>query len=138
LSSLKEITDGVPYSYELAAQGTAGDTGTTIISNFTAPFDATVVSVALVPRAAITANGTNFAVYTLQNKGVQGAGTTAVASRSWAATNSVAGVKEQATLNGTAANREVKAGDQFQLVRSIGAAGLATPAMSWIVTLLPR
>lgn len=138
MTSLKELTDGIPYTYELAAQGTAGDTGTTVIANFTAPYDGTVVRVDIVPRAAITANGTNFAVYTLQNKGPLGSGSTAVASRSWAATNSVAGTKEQATLNATAANREVKAGDQLQLVRSVGAAGLATPAMSWIVTILPR
>lgn len=138
MSSWKEITDGVPYAYELAAQGTAGDTGTTIITTFAVPFDATVVKVELVPRASITANGTNFAVYTLQSKGVSGAGTTAIASRTWAATNSVAGVKETATLNGTAANREVKAGDQLQLVRTVGGTGLATPAMAWLITILPR
>jgi hypothetical protein len=138
MSSLRELTDGLPYTYELAAQGTAGDTGTTVISNFTVPFDGTVLKVEIVPRAGITANATNFAAYTVQNKGPTGAGTTAVASRSWAATNSVAGTKEQATLNATPANREVKAGDQLQLVRSVGAAGLATPAISWIVTILPR
>lgn len=138
MSSWKEITDGVPYSYELAAQGTAGDTGTTVIGSFSAPFDGTVVRVEIVPRSSITANGTNFAVYTVQNKGATGAGTTPVASRSWAATSSVAGVKEQATLNVTPANREMKAGDQLQLVRSVGGTGLATPAMSWIVTILPR
>lgn len=138
MSSYKEITDGVPYAVELAAQATAGDTGTTVIGSFSAPYDGVVVGVALVPRAAITANGTNFATYTLQNKGVQGSGNTPVASRSWSAGNSVAGVKEWATLNATPANREVKAGDQFQLVRSVGAAGLATPAMSWIVYIQPR
>lgn len=138
MSSLKELTEGLPYTYELAAQGTAGDTGTTVISNFTVPFDGTVLKVEIVPRAGITANATNFAVYTVQNKGPLGSGSTAVASRTWAATNSVAGTKEQATLNVTAANREVKAGDQLQLVRSIGAAGLATPAMSWIITIQPR
>lgn len=138
MSSWKELTDGVPYSYELAAQGTAGDTGTTVIGSFAAPFDGTIVRVEIVPRAGITANATNFAAYTVQNKGPTGAGTTAVASRSWAATNSVAGTKEQATLNVTPANREVKAGDQLQLVRSVGGTGLATPAVSWIITILPR
>jgi hypothetical protein len=102
------------------------------------PYDGTVVRVELVPRAAITANATNFAVYTLQNKGTNGAGSTAVASRTWAAGSSVAGTKEQATLNVTAANREVRAGDQLQLVRSVGGTGLATPAMAWLVTILPR
>lgn len=138
MSSFKELTDGVPYASELAAQATAGDTGTTVLSNFSVPFDGVIVKVEIVPRAAITANATNFAAYTLQNKGQQGAGTTPVASRSWAATNSAAGTKESATLNGTPANREVKAGDQLQLVRTVGGSGLATPAMSWIVWVLPR
>lgn len=137
MSTLREITDGIPYGYELAAQGTAGDTGTTVITNFAVPMDGVITRVDLVPRALITANGTNFAAYALQNKGPTGAGTTVVATRSWAATNSVAGTKEQATL-GAAANREVKAGDQLQLVRSVGGTGLATPAMAWVINILPR
>lgn len=137
MSSLKEMTEGWPVTFELAAQGTAGDTGTTVIT-VPMPFDGVVTKVEIVPRAAITANATNFATYTVQNKGPLGSGSTAVASRSWAATNSVAGTKEQATLNATAANREVKAGDQLQLVRSVGAAGLATPAISWIISVQPR
>jgi hypothetical protein len=139
VSSLREITDGLPLvTFELAAQATPGDTSTTTVTTATVPFDGTVVKVEIVPRAAITANATNFAVYTLQNRGGNLAGSTAVASRSWAATNSVAATKEQATLNATPANREVKAGDQFQLVRSIGGTGLATPAISFIITMVPR
>lgn len=137
MSSIRELSDGFPIVFELPAQGTAGDTSTT---QFTQPVlvDGVVTKVELVPRAAITANGTNFATYTLQNKGALASGTTAVASRAWSATNSVAGTKELATLNATAANREVKAGDTLQLVRSVGGTGLATPAMSVIVTIQPR
>lgn len=130
-------TSGYVLAFELAAQGTAGDTSTTLITP-TIPYDARVTRVDIVPRAAITANGTNFAAYTLQNKGPTGAGSTAVASRSWAATNSVAGTKEQMTLNGTPANLELKAGDQLQLVRSVGGSGLATPAIAVLVTYLAR
>lgn len=137
MSTWKELTDGVPYGFELPAQATPGDTSTVQVSTFSVPFDGIVTYVALVPRAAITANGTNFAAYTLQNKGTQGSGTTTVATRSWAATNSVAGTKELATL-GTATNREVKAGDTLQLARTIGGTGLATPAMAWIINILPR
>jgi hypothetical protein len=137
VSSIKELADGYPIVFELPAQGTAGDTSTT---QFTQPvlIDGVVTKVELVPRAAITANGTNFATYTLQNKGALASGTTVVASRAWSATNSVAGTKEQAALSGTAANREVKAGDTLQLVRSVGGSGLATPAMSVIVSIQPR
>jgi hypothetical protein len=137
VSSIRELSDGYPIVFELPAQGTAGDTSTT---QFTQPVlvDGVVTKVELVPRAAVTANGTNFATYTLQNKGALASGTTAVASRAWSATNSVAGTKELATLNATAANREVKAGDTLQLVRSVGGSGLATPAMSVIVTIQPR
>ena len=137
MSSYREL-DAFPITYELAAQGTAGDTSTTVIGSPTVPFDAYVSKVEIVPRAIITANATNFAVYTLQNKGGTGSGTTAVASRSWATGNSAAGVKEAMTLNATVANREVKAGDQLALARTIGAAGLATPNMAVIVTLVPR
>ena len=137
MSSIREL-DAFPITYELAAQGAAGDTTTVVIGTPTVPFDAVVSKVEIVPRAAITFNATNFAVYTLQNKGGLGSGTTAIASRTWAAVSSVAGTKEAMTMNATAANREVKAGDQLQLARTIGAAGLATPAISVIVTLVPR
>jgi len=138
MSSYREWTEGYPcIIFELPAQATPGDTGTTQIPT-AVPFDGFVTRVEIVPRAAITANATNFAAYTLQDKGVLASGSTAVASRSWAATNSVAGTKEQATLNATPANREVKAGDTLQLVRSIGGTGLATPAMSILVTIQPR
>lgn len=137
MTSLREL-DAFPLTYELAAQGTAGDTSTTVITSPTIPFDGYVAKVEIVPRAVITANATNFAVYTLQNKGGTGSGTTAVASRTWAATNSAAGVKEPMTLNVTVANREVKAGDQLALARTVGAAGLATPNIAVIVTIVPR
>jgi hypothetical protein len=130
-------TSGYVLTYELAAQGTAGDT-TTVVIPTDVPYDARVLKVEIVPRAAITANGTNFATYTLQNKGPTGAGSTVVATRSWAATNSVAGTKEAMTLSGTPANLELKAGDQLQLARSVGGSGLATPAIAFLVTYLAR
>lgn len=137
MSSIREL-DAYPVSYELAAQATPGDTSTTVISSPTVPFDGVISKVEIVPRAAITFNATNFAVYTLQNKGALGSGTTPVASRSWVATSSVAGTKEAMTMNATPANREVKAGDQLALARTIGGTGLATPNLAVIVTIVPR
>jgi hypothetical protein len=137
MSARSEDTSGAIVSFELPAQATAGNTGTTVWTT-SVPFDGRVARVDIVPRGAVTANGTNFATYTLQNLGPQGSGSTVVATRAWSATNSVAGTKEQATLSGTAANLEVKAGDILQLVRSVGGSGLATPAMSWLVNILAR
>lgn len=114
----------------------AADTSTVVVANM--PRDGHVVSLQLVPRAAITANGTNFATATLQNKGPQGSGSTAMASRAWSATNSVAGTKESGTLSGTAANLEFKQGDQLVYVHSSAGTGLALPATAVVVGWLPR
>lgn len=135
MSSYRE-TDGHFIVFELPAQATPGDTATVVGPSM--PWDGYVARVDIVPRAAITANATNFAALTLQNKGPLGSGSTAMASRSWAATNSVAGTRETATLNATQANREFKAGDVLQLARTIGGTGLATPALAVVLTVLPR
>lgn len=93
---------------------------------WTAPFNATITGVKFTPSAAITADGTNNSVYTLQNKG-SGAGSTSVATRSWAATNSVASTPENMTLSGTAANLNVAAGDSLEIVKTHGGTGLVIP-----------
>jgi hypothetical protein len=129
-------TSGYVVSVEIPAVS-AGDTSTVLVPVST-PYDSRVTRVDIVPRAAITANGTNFGTITVQNKGPLGSGTTAVASRAWSATNSVAGTKESATLNGTAANLELKAGDQLQVVHTTAGTGLALPAISVLITFLAR
>ena len=135
MSSEFERTD--PLYTVVEAPGVAAlDTSTVIVANM--PRDGHVVSLQLVPRAAITANATNFATVTLQNKGPLGSGSTAMASRAWSATNSVTGTKEAGTLNGTPANLEFKAGDQLIYVHSSAASGLALPATAVIVGWQPR
>ncbi len=136
MTARSDDTTGTVLSVELPAVA-AGDTSTVLVPA-SVPFDGYVTRVDLVPRAAITANGTNFGTITVQDKGVLGSGNTAVASRSWAATNSVAGTKELATLNATPANREVKAGDQLQVVHTTAGTGLALPAISVLITFLAR
>lgn len=134
MSSYRE-TDGHAIVLELPAVA-AADTSTVVGPNM--PWDGYLAKVEVVPRAAITANATNNAVITVQNKGPLGAGSTAMASRTWAAGNSVAGTKETATNNATAANREFKAGDVLQVVHSSAGTGLALPALAVILTVLPR
>lgn len=128
-------TDGHPLVFEIPATS-AGDTST--VTGPSMPWKGYVKDVTIVPRAAITANGTNFGTITLQNKGPLGSGNTAMASRAWSATNSVAGTAEKATLNGTQANLEFAAGDVLQLVHTTGGTGLALPAIAVIVTVMPR
>jgi hypothetical protein len=129
-------TAGYPRAVEIPAVA-AADTSTVVVPE-SVGYDARVLKVEIVPRAAITANAGNFATLAVQNKGPLGSGSTVVATRSWAATNSVAGTREQMTLSGTPANLELKAGDQLQVVHASGGTGLALPAISVIITYQAR
>ena len=93
----------------------------------------TVTGVTFVPSDAVTANATHYSVYTLTNK-VAGAGTTAVASRTWAATNSAASTPEAFTLSATAANLIVAEGDSLEVVKTHGGNGLVIPDGLLVVT----
>lgn len=137
MNLLREMAGlGFPIAVNSAAYGAAADATN---AGQTIPYKGTVTRVTFIPSAGITANGTNFSTITVQNKGTNGlSGTTAVASRSWAATNSTASVEELLTLNGTPANLEVAAGDVLQYVQTHGGTGLAIPAGVFVVYVLPR
>ena len=107
-------------------------------AGFVMPWKGVLTRVQFVPSAGITANGTNFSTLTLQNKGPNGAGVVAMASRSWAATNSVANTPEDFTLNATQANREFALGDYLLIARTHGGSGLIIPAGTLLLTVLPR
>ncbi|MGE5827702.1 MAG: hypothetical protein ACM30G_04970 [Micromonosporaceae bacterium] len=85
-----------------------------------------VISVSFVPSDAITANATHYSVYTL-TRYTAGATATSVATRSWAATNSVAETPEAMTLSGTAANLILAAADTLSMVKTHGGNGLVIP-----------
>lgn len=91
-----------------------------------APHKCQITAVKFVPSAAITANGTNFSDYTL-TRYTAGASATTVASRSWAATNSVASTPEAMTLSGTAANLLLAVDDTLEMVKTVTASGLIIP-----------
>lgn len=91
-----------------------------------APLKCVVTAVSFVPSAAITANGTNYSDYTLTRYTAGASGTT-VATRSWAATNSVAETPEALTLSGTAANLLLAVDDTLSVVKSVGGTGLTIP-----------
>jgi hypothetical protein len=136
MTGRSDDTSGYVISVEMPAVA-AADTSTVVFA-VSMPYDARITKVEIVPRAAITANGTNYATIAVQNKGPQGSGTTNVATRAWNTGNSVAGTKEALTLNGTAANLEVKAGDLLQVVHTSAGTGLALPAINVLVTYLAR
>lgn len=135
MSSISEDTSGRVLPVETAAYGATADA---TVTGPNVHVDGRVLKVEWVPSAAITANATNFSTLTLQNKGPLKSGTVTVATRAWSATNSVAGTKEAFVLSGTPANLEVKAGDRLDLVQTHGAAGLALPTGTLLVTVLAR
>lgn len=93
------------------------------------PYNMTVTAVYWTPQAAVTANATNYATLKLRNRGSAGTGTVHPATRSYAATDSVAFKPEAATLSSTASDLALTAGDclSIEMVHT-GASGLALPA----------
>ena len=98
---------------DVPAVATAGNDEDTVL--FEAPVTGTVTAVAYVPEAAITGAATNNRTISVVNKGQAGAGSTTVASLSFASgTNAVAYDETTVPLSGTAANLAVTAGDTLQ------------------------
>jgi hypothetical protein len=86
----------------------------------------TITAVNFVPSANITADGTNYSIYTLTRYTAGGTATT-VATRSWIATNSTNHTPEAMALSGTAANLTLAADDTLEIVKTHGGTGLAIP-----------
>jgi hypothetical protein len=91
-----------------------------------APLKCNITSVAFVPSAAVTANGTHYSDYALTRYTAGASGAT-VATRSWAATNSVAETPEAMTLSGTAANLLLAVDDTLSVVKTVTGNGLVIP-----------
>lgn len=131
MTRISQLQGPITYTFNVPAEGTAGSAD--VWSLWVAPFDCVVKSVTLVPDAAVTANGSDYFTLTLKN------GSTAVASRAWSATNSVANTKENMTLSGTAANLNVASGDTLVLDRAkTGSTGLASPRFAVVLTVQIR
>jgi hypothetical protein len=138
MSSINELTDGLPF----AAAMTAFDAATDSVQGGVlamVPVRGLIVRVQYTPSANITADPTNFRTLTVQNKGVSGlSGVVPVASRVWSAGNSVLSVPDILTLNATVANRQVQAGDVLQIAGTHGGTGLVIPAGSWVFFVAPH
>lgn len=98
-----------------------------------AQFNCQITAVAFVPSAAITANATHCSTYTLTRYTAGASGTT-VATRSWAATDSVAETPEAMTLSATAANLLLTAADTLSVVKSVTGNGLVIPDGLLVIT----
>lgn len=98
-----------------------------------APNKVQITGVTFIPSAAITANATNYSVYTLTRYTAGASGTT-VATRTWAATDSAAETPEAMTLSATAANLILATGDTLSVVKTVGASGLVIPDGALIIS----
>jgi len=125
-----ELRGALQAVVNLESVGAAGVTGN--LPAWVAPAKAQIISAQLVPAAAITADPTNNAVYTL-TRHTAGAAAATVATRSWATTNSVALTTESMTLSGTAANLLLAAADTLSVVKTVGGTGLVIPNMLLVV-----
>lgn len=116
-----------------AAQGTAGTDETTEVGE--CQYDATVTEVSFIPSVALTADDTNNRVFTLQNKGSAGSGTTAIATltTNLASGNWVANDERVMTLSATPANLNVSKDDVLAIVETHGGSGVAHPSMKFTV-----
>ena len=127
----KEIGGPLQACAYVPSQATAGTDDNWPV--WQAPAGCTVTGAVFVPSAAVTADPTNNAVYTLTRRRDGGSATT-VATRSWADTDSVASTPESMALSGTAANLVLAAGDTLEVVKTHGGTGLVVPDGMLVVT----
>ncbi len=124
---LKEMRGTLYHQVPIESTGNAASTGNLPV--WKAPLDCVVTAVTIVPSAAITADGTNFATYTL-TRHTAGAGAATTASRAWSATNSVALTEESMTLG---AGVSITAGDTLTMIKTVGGTGLLIPNLLVVV-----
>lgn len=136
MPTFSEIRGDHTLVLPVAGQATAGTPDEFV--GAIVPFNAKVTAVKWIPKAAVTANGTNYFTLTLRNRKADASGTALPAQRSYAATNSTALVPEAMTLDGTEANLLVTAGDVLTVEKLVTASGLAMPAGTVQVSLRVR
>lgn len=125
MPQLKDLRGDHVFLIPIAGQATAGTADEFV--GFVAPHNLKITAVKWIPKAAVTADPTNNFTLNLRNR-TTGAGAALPASRSYAATNSVAFVAEAMTLSGTAADLLVAAGDVLTVSKVNAGTGLALPA----------
>ena len=125
MAQVKELRGEHTFTIPIAGQATAGTADE--FTGFVAPFNAKIVAVKWIPKAAVTASGTHYFAMTVRNR-TTGAGTAVAATRSYVATDSVALTPEAVTLSSTAADLNLAAGDLVTVEKLNTGNGLAMPA----------
>lgn len=120
----QDLRGTLTFQTALESTGNAASTGNLPV--WQAQFKCQITAVKITPSAAITADPTNFATYTL-TRHTAGASATTVATRAWSATNSVAVTPEAMSLSGTAANLLLAVDDTLTIVKTVGGTGLVIP-----------
>lgn len=93
-----------------------------------APFDATVTRVSFIPEVAMTGAATNNRFLRLRNRGQAGSLGVTIAERELVSGQNPAAFDEyDITLSGTAANRDVVAGDVMEWFSDAQGTGIADP-----------
>lgn len=116
---------------DVVAAAAGADTQTVVCE---APYAGTIDRVGYVPTAAVTGANTNTRTLTVTNRGGAGTGTTNVATLALVSAVNLTADKENAiTLNATAANLVVAAGDVISFESVHAASGLADPGGTVVV-----
>ncbi len=124
MSQFKELRGDLTFTIPVAGQATAATADE--FSGFVAPFALKITGARWIPAAAVVADGSNYFTLNLRNR-TTGAGAALPASRSYAATNSVAFDAEAMTLSGTEADLLVAEGDLLTVSKVNTGTGLAMP-----------
>ncbi len=125
---IKEMGGNLTVAVNLESTGNAASTGN--LPAWVAPYKCTVTAATLVPSAAITADGTNYAVYTL-TRHTAGAAAATTATRSWIATNSAAMTAESMALG---AGVTIAQGDTLTIIKTAAGSGLVIPNCLLVIT----
>lgn len=126
----KELAGVLYHQVNLESTGNAASTGN--LPAWRAPLDCQIVSAVLVPSAAITANGSAYATYTL-TRHAAGASATTVATRAWDTGDSAAVTPESMTLSATAANLLLTADQTLSIVKTVVSTGLLIPNVLLVI-----
>jgi len=128
---LKEMGGVITVACYVPSQATLGTDDNWPL--WQAPNKVQITAVSFVPSAAITANATHYSIYTLTRYTAGATGTT-VATRSWAATDSVNETPEAMTLSATAANLLLATADTLSMVKTHAGNGLVIPDGALIIS----
>ncbi len=121
-----------PHTLRLALAAMTGATADDEFALGLVPTDTdalvTITGAKWIPDAAVTHNASNYTTLAVRDRKADASGTELLATRSYAATDSVAFVAESMILDTTAANLIIAGGHTLTVQRLHSGTGLALPA----------